>query len=353
MSAYPHHIAILGAGTIGLSMVAAHLRRQDTKVTIYDPRPDFEAQLRAQLPLYLDASIGESKNPPDPSKDAIDNLFSARLSIVPSIRDAVHSATIVQEQSPEILASKQSLWTEVAKYAQPNAHLWSSSSGIPASAQCATCGADVAERLLVAHPFNPPHLMPVIEVVPSPQTKPERVEFVRGYFLGVPGPAPVTGSTSIQGCATSSTSPYYRPVVQNKEIPGFVGNRLAFALFREACYLVGEGVVSAQDLDTVATASVGPRWAVGGVFESYHAGGGPGGIDAFMNKLGPTIQDVWKQLGQIQLPAEGEPQEKWREIVVRQTQEAYGPTASAEAKKEKNIMIKGVVEMQKNCWKDF
>ncbi|KAJ5161659.1 Dehydrogenase multihelical [Penicillium capsulatum] len=354
MSAFPHHIALLGAGTIGLSMAALHLRRPDTKVTIYDPAPNFEAQLRAQLPAYLDASIPETTTHP---KNPIDALFtSARLSLAVSIADAVRSATIIQEQSPENQPSKQAVWQEVARVADAGAHLWSSSSGIPASAQAARCGPDVADRLLVAHPFNPPHLMPVVEIVPSPSTKPERVDFARGYFLNAPGPASVMADgPSIQGCAGPAQQrnrPHYRPVTLHKEIPGFVGNRLAFAMLREACYLVGEGVVSARELDAIVTASVGPRWAGNGVFESYHAGGGPGGIDAFLTKLGPTIEDVWGSLGQIPLRKEGGGQEAWRETVVRQTQEAYGPTASADTKKEMAVMVKGVVEMQNQCWKE-
>lgn len=356
MSAFPHHIALLGAGTIGLSMSAVHLRRPDTKVTIYDPAPNFEAQLRAQLPSYLDASVPELKS--HPPQNIIDTLFSSsRLCLAASIQEAVHSATIIQEQSPENVSSKQAVWKEVTRFADPGAHLWSSSSGIPASAQAASCGPDVAERLLVAHPFNPPHLMPVVEIVPGPSTKPERVDFARGYFLSAPGPMPVMTGSSIQGCSTGSekqSRPHYRPVTLQKEIPGFVGNRLAFAMLREACYLVGEGVVSAQDLDAIVTASVGPRWAGNGVFESYHAGGGPGGIDALLKKLGPTIQDVWESLGQIQLRMDGGggDAEQWRETVVRQTEEAYGPSASADTKKEMAVMVKAVVEMQKQCWKD-
>lgn len=356
MSAFPHHIALLGAGTIGLSMSAVHLRRPDTKVTIYDPAPNFEAQLRAQLPSYLDASVPEATS--HPTQNIIDTLFStSRLSLASSIQDAVRSATIIQEQSPEKLSSKQTVWKEVTQFADPGAHLWSSSSGIPASAQAASCGPDVAERLLVVHPFNPPHLMPVIELVPGPATKPERVDFARGYFLSAPGPAPVLAASgpSIQGCAGAekASRPHYRPVTLQKEMPGFVGNRLAFAMLREACYLVGEGVVSARDLDEIVTASVGPRWAGNGVFESYHAGGGPGGIDAFLKKLGPTVQDVWGSLGQIQLRVGGGGgrAEEWRETVVRQTEEAYGPSASADTKKEMAVMVKAVVEMQKQCWK--
>ncbi|KAJ6145825.1 hypothetical protein N7470_009720 [Penicillium chermesinum] len=260
----PHHIALLGGGTIGLSMLALHLRRPDTKVTLYDPRPDIETQLRESLPTFLTL--------PDTTPDTlVDTLLrSARLTIPPSLEAAVTTATIIQEQSPESLPSKQALWTSVAHSAPPTAHLWSSSSGIPASQQAATAGPAVAARLLVVHPFNPPHLMPLIEIVPGPDTALPRVDFVTEYFGAVPGPAGVRG-------ASDAASKHYRPVVLGKEMPGFVGNRLAFALLREAVYLVQEGVVSVRDLDKLMMASLGPRWAGSGVFESYHAGGGEGG----------------------------------------------------------------------------
>ncbi|CAG8286591.1 unnamed protein product [Penicillium salamii] len=332
---YPHKIALLGLGTIGLSMLAMHLRRPDTSITVYDPRPDYESQIRTVLPGLLDSPPNES--------NIIDRLIATnRLKLATSLPEAINEATIIQEQSPEITTSKQVLWKEISKLTGPETHLWSSSSGIAASAQAATCetGHKVAERLLVAHPFNPPHLMPLVEVVPGLETQPERVEFVKQYFRDIPGPA--TDSSSSAGDQTMS---HYRPVTLHKEVPGFVGNRLAFALLREACHLVGEGVVSAQDLDSIVTASLGPRWAGSGVFESYHAGGGEGGIDAFLQKLSPTIQDVWGDLGQIDIAGE----QSWRDVVVQQTEEAYGPY-TPETRKKKEEMLRNVVEMQKKKW---
>ncbi|KAK4861556.1 hypothetical protein LT330_003591 [Penicillium expansum] len=331
---YPHRIALLGLGTIGLSMLAMHLRRPDTSITVYDPRPDYESQIRITLPSLLD-SPG--------SKTLIDDLIrTSRLKLATTLTEAIQDATIVQEQSPEVTASKQALWKEVAGLAGLDTHLWSSSSGIPASAQASACEAAdrVAERLLVAHPFNPPHLMPLVEIVPGPETKTEEIDFVKRYFGDIPGPAVSSGD--------QSASQHYRPITLHKEIPGFVGNRLAFALLREACYLVGEGVVSARDLDSLVTASLGPRWAGSGVFESYHAGGGEGGIGAFLQKLAPTIQDVWEELGQIDI--EGD--QAWKDLVVKQTEDAYGPY-TPETRKKKEEMLRDVVEMQKKKWGDL
>ncbi|KAJ5301319.1 hypothetical protein N7508_006182 [Penicillium antarcticum] len=272
---YPHQIALLGLGTIGLSMLAMHLRRPDTRITVYDPRPDTESQIRSSLPSLLQSPELSSAL----ETSIVDHLFKiSRLKLAHTLQEAVTNATIIQEQSPEVTTSKQALWKEVTRFAKRDAHLWSSSSGIAASAQGATCDPEdgVSERLLVAHPFNPPHIMPLVELVPGPETQGERTEFVKGYFGGIPGPGP----------GNAQSAAHYRPVTLHKEVPGFVGNRLAFALLREACSLVGEGVVSARDLDTIVTASVGPRWAGSGVFESYHAGGGEGGDWSFLAEAG-------------------------------------------------------------------
>lgn len=369
MPEYTHHIAVLGAGTIGLSMVALHLRRPDTRVTIFDPRPDFNTQLRSHLPAFLDPTTPGL----DGSKDPITKLLStSRLATAPTLAAAVETATIIQEQSPEKTDSKQALWTEVARHADPSAHLWSSSSGILPSAQAEKCPPRVAERLLVAHPFNPPHVMPLVEIVPSPVTRSERVDFVKTYFETTPGPSNIEPGSSAAAAVSSELEreemksdpgqfvQHYRPVILRKEIPGFVGNRLAFALLREASYLVGEGVVSARDLDAIVTSSLGPRWAGSGPFESYHAGGGEGGIGGFLQKLAPTVQDVWSQLGQIDILTEGERQqagvdenvsekEKWRAEVVRQTEEAYGPSTSAEMRAKKEAMLRNILALQKDC----
>ena len=137
--------------------------------------------------------------------------------------------------------------------------------------------------------------MPLLELVPSPVTQPDvvarTVEFWRG--LG------------------------REPVVVNKEVPGFVANRLAFALLREAIHLVHTGVASTKDIDTTVQNSMGPRWAVAGPFKSYHAGGGQGGLEGFFKNIGGTVQDCWDDSGKVNVG------DGWEEEVFRQTKETY------------------------------
>jgi 3-hydroxyacyl-CoA dehydrogenase len=284
-----NNITLIGTGTIGLSFCALHLRVSSTSVvTILDPRPDLKQHLHSLLPTYLPAN--------SPSLTTL--LSTGRLVLANSLEEACTSSThLVQECGPENITFKRGLWPKVEALVSPNCHLWTSTSGISASQQAA----DMKQpgRLLVAHPFNPPHLMPLIELVPGPQTPDGEVEVAREFWDRVG----------------------YTPVVVRKEVKGFVANRLAFVMFREACTLVEKGVVSVEELDRIVEASVGIRWGVKGPFKSYHDGGGKEGMQRFMENIGGTIGEVWEDAGKGGLVfGEG----TWEEKVVKQTHEAYG-----------------------------
>ena len=191
----------------------------------------------------------------------------------PEITTAVAGSDIVQENGPERLEIKQQLWQAVESGAPAHTIFASSSSSIPASAMASEM--KDPGRLIVGHPFNPPHLVPLVEIVASPSTPADVVNRAVAFYRAM-------GK---------------RPQVLAKEIPGFVANRLQAALFREAVFLVAQGVVSEQQLDDVVTSSIGMRWAVGGPFQSFHLGGGPGGLADFIRHLGPALEALWKVLG--------------------------------------------------------
>ncbi|OJJ76355.1 hypothetical protein ASPBRDRAFT_115376 [Aspergillus brasiliensis CBS 101740] len=327
MSVYSsQRIALIGLGTIGISMAALHLSRESNIVDVFDTRPDFEAYVSKTLPIYMSElsstiNIESSPDSQPPTSLVASLISSGRLRIHSTLESACASATIVQEQGPENVNWKQSTWAQIEAVAPPSAHFWTSTSGIAASTQQAKM--QDKTRLLVVHPFNPPNIMPLLEIVPAPGTSAERVEFAREYF-SLPGSR-------------------HRPVVIRKEIPGFVGNRLAFALLREACYLVQEDVVNAKDLDTILMASLGPRWAANGVFESYQHGGGEGGIGSFLEKLGGTMQTVWD--GQGRGNVEGDERTEWKEKVIAQVNDAYG-TVSAEQLQVKEARLKDIIGIQ-------
>lgn len=173
--------------------------------------------------------------------------------------------------------------------------------------------------------------MPLLEIVPSPTTKYEEAEFARSFF--------------------SALGSGHQPVVVQKEVPGFVGNRLAFVLLREACHLVSQGVVSVDDLDTIVEASIGPRWAVTGPFKSYHYGGGTKGLKAFLQNLGGTVESIWEDAGRESLRGTSflldEAQstdgrevqsQSWADKIVEQTEQVYGlPTTADFAQRDKAL----------------
>ena len=286
-------VTIVGAGTIGLSFAALHLTKNPTCiVTVYDTRTDLQQYVKQYLPGYL--------------VDVDQEACLKRLRFANAIGQAVKGATIVQEQGPENLAFKKSIWPQIEEHAPKDALFWSSTSGIPASQQ----NEDMQDktRLCVVHPYNPPHIMPLLEVVPSPQTTQDIVDRTLEYWRGLER----------------------TPVVVRKECTGFIANRLAFALFREACSLAAQGVASVEDIDEIVQASMGPRWSVAGPFKSYHAGGGEGGLTSFMEKIGGTVQGCWEASDEDVKNHKITVGQSWQDDVCRQTDEAYGTVDTAE-----------------------
>jgi ketoreductase RED1 len=276
-------ITEIGAGTIGVSWTVLHAAHGH-EVTVTDPREDLDEAVREGVRRFapaLGADAGELLD---------------RVRTEPDLAAAVGNAEIVQEQGPERLAVKQDIFTTAGAAAPADALLLTSTSGIVASDIAAGLDADVAARLVVAHPFNPPHLLPLVELVAGERTAPETVERAAAFLRAV-------GRD---------------PVVEHREVSGFVANRLQSALFREAVSLVRRGVVSPEELDRVVTGSLGPRWATGGPFLSFHLGGGPGGLRHMLTHLGPGMSRRWADLGNPTLDDETV------EALVAGTEAAYG-----------------------------
>jgi ketoreductase RED1 len=175
------------------------------------------------------------------------------------------------------LPLKQELFGRIEEAAPERALILSSTSALMPSdlaREMRTPG-----RLLVGHPFNPPEVLPLVEVVPGEHTEPWAVEAAVAFYRDL-------GK---------------KPVVLHREINGFVANRLQSTLFRECVWLVSQGVVSAAELDQIVTESIGIRWATAGPFESFHLGGGPGGMRHFLEHLGPGMARRWKIVEQPEL----------------------------------------------------
>jgi 3-hydroxyacyl-CoA dehydrogenase len=277
-------ITLIGTGTIGLSFAAFHLTHlaSPSQVTIYDTRSNVSQYVQENLPRFFK----HQEHSPLPS--------FADVNIATSLEEAVKDTHIVQESGPENLAFKLDLWAEVEKHAPKDALLWSSTSGIPASQQSQKM--QDKSRLLVVHPYNPPHIMPLLELVPSPETSESVIERTQAFWRA-------------RGRV---------PIHIKKEAIGFVANRLAFALLREAVHLVDAGVVSVEEVDKIVESSMGPRWAVAGPFKSYHAGGGPAGLEGFFKNIGGTVQECWADAGTVNVG------DGWEEKLFREAKQVYG-----------------------------
>lgn len=256
-------VTVIGAGVIGISWAGLFLAN-GLKVTVNDVRPDLEASTLKGLE--------ELK----PSLQAlgyqIDNLEDG-LSFEKELAKALEGADYVQENGPENIEFKQNLYVNIEAGLKPGALVLSSSSGIPATVFAEKM--KDPSRVLVGHPFNPPHLIPLVEIVPGKQTSENAIADAKAFYAAL-------GK---------------KPVVINKEVPGFVANRLQAAIFRECVYLVSEDVVSMENLDDIVSNSIGLRWAAAGPFKTFTLGGGPGGFAHFLEHFGPGLEQLWKVLG--------------------------------------------------------
>ena len=262
--------AVIGAGTIGLSW-ATLFAGHGLRVRVNDPRADLEELVQATVRQFA-ATLPDGPHDPD--------ALLGLIEVQPDLELAVRGVDIVQENGPEDIDVKRTLFARIERAAPPRALLLSSTSGLMPT----DMSADMTEpgRLLVGHPFNPPHVIPLVEIVPGQQSTPAAVAAAVEFY----------------------TELGKQPIVLRKEIGGFVANRLQSALFRESVSLVLKGVVTAEELDQMVTASVGPRWATAGPFESYDLGGGPGGLRHLLEHLGPGMARRWKDLGEPELTPE-------------------------------------------------
>jgi carnitine 3-dehydrogenase len=260
-------VAVLGAGTIGASWTALFLAR-GLAVKVYDPAPDTEGRVRAFIERAWPAleRLGLSADA-DPS----------RFTIHEEPAGAAEGAAFVQESGPEDLAAKQALFARLESALDPATVVASSTSGLmPSELQAGRKG---PERYVVGHPFNPPHLIPLVEVVGGRQTDPAVLDWTAAFYAAL-------GK---------------RPIKIRREVPGHVANRMQVALYREAIHLVLEGVAGIQDVDAAIAYGPGLRWALMGPHRAHHLAGGPAGLRHLLEHIGPGIERWWNDLGRPDL----------------------------------------------------
>lgn len=264
-------VAIIGTGVIGASWATAFLAR-GLDVTATDPAPGAEANLRDTVRAHWPAmeAMGLA---PGASLD--------RLRFTASPEEAVADAHFVQENGPERLDLKQDLFRRLDAAAPLDTILATSSSTIMVSEFQGACTRQ-PERVVLGHPFNPPHLIPLVEVAGGQATSASAVELALGFYRAI-------GK---------------HPIHLRREIKGHVANRLQAALWQEAFHLVAAGVASVADVDAAIAHGPGLRWALLGPFVNLHLSGGAGGIGALFDKpLWAATEGVWRDLGHVSVNA--------------------------------------------------
>jgi carnitine 3-dehydrogenase len=264
------HITCIGGGPIGSGWAAWFLAR-GFHVTTYLHDPAEEASVRALIDTAwvslesLSLSEGASRK---------------HLHITSDLEEAVAWAEFIQECAPENIELKQKLYSTLCDITPDSVVIASSTSGLLMTDIQATCSSP--ERTVVGHPFNPPYLLPLVEVVGGKKTAPEVVQWVTDFYR-------FAGKG---------------PLVLPKETPGFIATRLQEAMWREALHMIANGEASVQDIDFAIVNGPGPRWAMMGPCMTYHLGGGEGGMAYCLEQFGPALKYPWSRLEAPELSPE-------------------------------------------------
>ena len=308
------NITIIGTGVIGASWAALYLAK-GLKVVATDIAPNAEAGLKR----FVDAAWPALKRlglAPDASL--------SKLSFTPDLPGAVKGADLVQENGPERIEFKKKLYGQLDELLPAEVIIASSSSGLTMSEIQSGCSSH-PERCVIGHPFNPPHLVPLVEIVGGAKTSEETIERATEFYASIGR----------------------RTVRLRKELPGHVANRLQAALSREVYHLVSEGVVSAADADTALSWGPGLRWGLMGNMLLNHLGGGQGGIQHFLEQFTGPLTAWWKVLGNPVLTPEVQKK------LIDSVRAEVGSRSIDELAAERDEMLLGLLELRTKAEKTF
>ena len=255
-------ITCIGAGPIGGGW-AAHFLAQGYEVTSYlHLASEYDALMRILETAW--ASLEQI--------GLADGASMDNFNWTTDLGEAAEHCEFIQESVPEVLQLKQDLYQTLGDMVDPRVVIASSTSGLSMTdiqARCAT-----PKRTVVAHPFNPPYLLPLVEMIGGEKTAPQTVEWTEQFYR-------VAGKA---------------PLVMKKEIPGFIATRLQEAIWREALHMVANGEATVEQIDQAVVNGPGPRWALMGPCEIFHVGGGEGGMAYCLDQFGPALKLPWTRL---------------------------------------------------------
>jgi carnitine 3-dehydrogenase len=255
-------VACIGAGVIGGGW-AAHFLARGYDVVAWDPAPDGEARLRELVATAWPALEALGLAP---------EASPIRLSFAPSLEAAVAGVEFVQESAPERLDLKRELLAAIDRAAPPEVVVASSTSGFAMTEM--QPDAPGAARMVVGHPFNPPYLIPLVEVVGGARTDPGAVAWAAAFYRAA-------GK---------------HPLELERELPGFIANRLQDAMWREALHMVAAGEATVEQIDAAIREGPGLRWPVMGPCLTFHLAGGAGGMAHMLDHFGPALEEPWTRL---------------------------------------------------------
>jgi 3-hydroxyacyl-CoA dehydrogenase len=300
-------VAIIGTGVIGASWAALFLAK-GLQVVATDIAPNAEATLRR----FVEAAWPALKRlglAPDASQ--------SNLKFTPSLAEAVASADLVQENGPERIDFKKKLYGQLDDLLPPEVIIASSSSGLTMSEIQSGCPSH-PERCVIAHPFNPPHLVPLVEIVGGAKTSEATIQRASEFYTRL-------GKQTVR---------------LRKEVPGHVANRLQAALAREVYYLVADDVISVTDVDKALCWGPGLRWGIMGQVLLNHLGGGQGGIEHFFEQFTGPMTAWWKVLGSPELTPEV------RRKLIDGLHAEVGSRTIAELEAQRDEILLGLLELR-------
>ena len=255
-------IAIIGTGVIGAGW-AIRLLAKNKVVNVYDPNISQLNFLKNEIRRVSKSVLRFYKT----NKLNINNLYFNN-----SIKDAVKDADLIQENAPENLNIKKKIVKEISKWAKPNAIIASSSSGLLPTKIQQSC--KLPERFLIAHPFNPVYLLPLVELVKGKKTKINFIKKSKIFYQSID----------------------MYPLILKKEVEGYLSDRLQESMWRESLHLLDENLASSDDLDKAIIHGPGLRWALMGNFLTFHLAGGKLGMKHTLEQFGPTLKIPWTKL---------------------------------------------------------
>ena len=262
MTSSINNIAVIGIGVIGTGWIIRFLYNKK-KIKVYDPNVEQKKNLLKEIKRVEPALKKIYKKKINLSK---------QLEFSKSLKDAVENVDLIQENAPENETLKKNLIKEISEYSKTNSIIASSSSGLLPSKIQSKC--KNPKRLIIAHPFNPVYLLPLVELVGGKKTDKKFINKANIFYSNI-------------GMKT---------LILKKELPGYLSDRLQESMWRESLHIINEGYATTQDLDDAIIYGPGLRWSLMGTFLTFHLAGGKMGMAHMLEQFGPALKLPWTKL---------------------------------------------------------